>query len=363
MSKNNKKPTVIDLFSGCGGLSSGFQHAGFEVLLGTDNWADALKTFEYNHKGSKTLVEDINNLTGKKIKELVGKNIDVVVGGPPCQGFSLAGKREEEDNRNNLVYEFVRIIKEVNPKFFVMENVLGILSMKKNGKFVKDILIEKFNEIGYENVGVKDFYAHHYGVPQMRRRVVFVGNRIGQPIEFPEQTHFDPEESKKGKQVYITVGDAISDLPMCDADEGLEEIDYPCGPLSNYQKCMRKKVKKLFNHTASKHSKQTVDVIKFVPEGGNWKDLPKKYQNIRSYSNTWRRLDSKKPSVTIDTGHRHHFHYKANRVPTVRESARIQSFSDDFIFLGCRTSQFRQVGNAVPPFLAQAIAKEIKKFL
>jgi DNA (cytosine-5)-methyltransferase 1 len=126
---------------------------------------------------------------------------------------------------------------------------------------------------------------------------------------------------------------------------------------------MRENSKKLCNHIASNHSAKTREVIKYVPEGGNWKDLPAKYQNIRSYSNTWRRLDSKKPSVTIDTGHRHHFHYKANRVPTVRESARIQSFKDDFVFCCAKTSQFKQVGNAVPPLLGKAIAKEVKKML
>lgn len=356
--KTRGKFTLIDLFAGCGGLSLGFEKAGFEVLLGTDNWEEALKTFAHNHDRAKALNEDIRKLTGKKIREYVGgKEIDLVVGGPPCQGFSLAGNRKEDDDRNNLIYEFVRIVKEINPKIFVMENVLGILSMRSNGRLVKDILVEKFKKIGYENITIGDLYAHYYGVPQTRRRAVFIGNKLGIDFKFPVATHGE------GKKPFVTVGDAISDLPTLDDTFGEEVSDYNLRPKSEYQEKIRKRSKSLYNHTKSNHSNQTTRVISFVPEGGNWRDLPKRFQNIRSYSNTWRRLDSKKPSVTIDTGHRHHFHYKANRVPTVRESARIQSFPDDFVFLGSRTSQFRQVGNAVPPYFAGAIAKQIKLYL
>ena len=144
---------------------------------------------------------------------------------------------------------------------------------------------------------------------------------------------------------------------------GNEESSYTIKAKTNFQRNMRYMSNHLFNHTKSNHSKQTIDIIKLVPEGGNWKNLPLKFQNIRSYSNTWKRLDGNSPSVTIDTGHRHHFHYKAHRVPTVRESARLQSFPDIFEFKGCRTSQFRQVGNAVPPLLAKCIAKKIKSYV
>lgn len=272
----------------------------------------------------------------------------------------MAGKRQKDDERNALPYEFIRIVKELRPDFFVMENVLGILSME--GGTVKESIIDKFKKLGYE-VKVKDFYAHHYGVPQTRRRVVFMGNNLGMPVEFPEPTHMEKSKNNGKYKNPVTVGEAINDLPLLNNDEGDEISEYKKPPISEYQKMMRKNAKKLYNHLISNHSEQTKKVIALVPEGGNWRTLPKEYQNIRSYANTWRRLDSKLPSVTIDTGHRHHFHYKANRVPTVRESARIQSFEDDFIFYGPKTSQFKQVGNAVPPLLAQAFAKQIKKSL
>jgi DNA (cytosine-5)-methyltransferase 1 len=358
MNNLNSKLKIVDIFSGCGGMSYGFEMADYEVLLGIDIWKDSLNTFKQNHKNSKTICADISNISKQDIFNLLGEvALDVLVGGPPCQGFSLAGKRDINDNRNKLVLEYVRIVKELKPKFFVLENVLGILSMKdENQNLVIDNLKEQFNDIGYDMV-YKSLYAHNYGVPQKRQRVFIVGNCINAKFEFPIPTH-DGINKK-----FVTVGDAISDLPLLDDDWGAEITDYSIIPSSEYQNDMRKNSFKLKNHTKSNHSQQTINTISYVPEGGNWKDLPIDFQNIRSYSNTWKRLHSQLPSVTIDTGHRHHFHYKANRVPTVRESARIQSFPDKFEFLGTRTSQFKQVGNAVPPLLAFAIAKQILKYL
>lgn len=357
---------VVDLFCGCGGLSKGFEDADYNIILGVDNWDDSLHTFKKNHKNSEILNADIFKLTGSDILKTVNnKSVDVVIGGPPCQGFSLAGLRQKDDERNMLVFQFARIINELKPKAFVMENVIGILSM--NDRKVKEDLLKEFNKIGYVVGEPKTLSAHHYGVPQMRKRVFFIGIRkdLNKIPTYPAQTHFDPDLIKQNLNLnklksYVTVGDAISDLPLLE-DCGEEISDYKTTANSEYQKEMRKKSKKLYNHTCNNHTEQTKKIISLVPEGGSWVDLPKEYQNVRSFSNTWKRLDSKKPSVTIDCGHRHHFHYKANRVPTVRESARIQSFSDDFIFTGSKTSQFKQVGNAVPPLLAKAVALELKK--
>jgi len=355
---SKKKLNVLDLFCGCGGLSYGFEMSGYNVVLGIDNWSDCLETFEHNHKNSKVLCADISKIEKKDIIEKIGDTeIDIIVGGPPCQGFSLAGKRDISDTRNKLVLDYVKIIDSIKPKFFVMENVLGLLSMKdEEGNLVIENLKKEFEKIGYK-ISYKPLFAHHYGVPQKRQRVFIVGNNLGINFDFPKETHDDINKK------FITVGDAISDLPLLNDNFGEEVVDYEMSAKSEYQKAMRKNSQKLKNHTKSNHSEQTVKVIAFVPEGGNWRDLPPEYQNIRSFSNTWRRLDSRLPSVTIDTGHRHHFHYKANRVPTVRESARIQSFPDEFEFKCSRTSQFKQVGNAVPPLLAKAIADSIKKYL
>ena len=352
-----KRLTIVDLFSGCGGLSTGFEKAGFTADLGIDICKYSIETYKQNHKSSKVICDDITKVTSKKILENVSKKPDIIIGGPPCQGFSLAGNRDVKDKRNQLLNQFIRIITTIKPKFFVLENVPGLISMKDvDGELFLNKIIKKFKAGGYD-VKYKVMSSENYGVPQKRKRLVIVGNRVKVDFSFPEIKNDGVKKS------FVTVGDAISDLPMLDKDFGSEEVEYKLKPKSKFQTLIRKGSKKIYNHIKSNHSENTIKVIGFVPEGGNWKDLPKRYQNIRSFSNTWKRLSSKEPSVTIDTGHRHHFHYKANRVPTVRESARIQSFPDSFIFSGPRTSQFRQVGNAVPPLMAECIAKEIKKFI
>ena len=281
-----KKPTLIDHFCGCGGISLGFEEAGFSILAGLDNWELAMETFQYNFPKAKSYCKKIEEMTPGKILNDLGLKIgelDVLVGGPPCQGFSLAGDRNHDDQRNNLVFRFIETIKSMQPKAFLMENVLGILSMR-NGK-VKNKILEGFEAAGY-NVEVEDLYAHHFGVPQMRRRVFFIGNRIGRPIIWPTQTHWDLRNNSnrlvafKKIKPFITVGEAISDLPLLDNDKGEEAVNYCNLPNSDYQKKMRRLSQKIYNHVASNHSDQTRKVIAYVPEGGNWRDLPKKFQNI-----------------------------------------------------------------------------------
>lgn len=350
-----KKPTVVDLFSGCGGLSYGFQEAGYRVLCGVDNWEDALLTFKKNHLGSKAVLADLLESSADKVVkecEITPDDVDVIVGGPPCQGFSISGKRNPGDPRNRLYTSFIAFLKILEPKAFVMENVPNLVSMQE-GK-IKDAILSDFRNAGYA-VSYKILKASDFGVPQNRRRVFFVGLRNGLYFDFPSPV-FGTENRPR-----ISTSEAISDLREGTVPDG---DTYPMGPQSEYQKEMRIGSKKLFNHEIIEHSEKTKKIIAMVPDGGNYKNLPKKLWNTRKVNIAWTRLNSKKPSYTIDTGHNHIFHYKYNRVPTARESARIQSFPDTFIFFGKnKASHLKQVGNAVPPKMAAVVAEKLLKYL
>lgn len=341
---------VLDLFCGCGGLSCGFERVGYNILLGIDNDAKALETFELNHNGAKSICGDITEVTYKKdIKPLIeNKKIDVIIGGPPCQGMSLSGPRKFDDPRNKLYLSYIRLVEEIQPKAFVIENVPGLVALF--GGQIKDSIIEKFTRMGY-NIQYKILCAADYGVPQNRKRVVFVGMKNGE-YHYPE---INLEQ--------VTCSMALSDLPPLEVETGTENSEYVCAPQNNYQEIMRENSKEVKNHIAANHSEKVRTIIALVPDGGNYKNLPEEYSQSRNFHVAWTRFSSNKPAPTIDTGHRHHFHYKYNRVPTVRECARLQSFPDDFVFLGNKTQQFRQVGNAVPPLMAQAIAEQLKKEL
>lgn len=345
---NKKSYNVIDLFCGCGGLSLGFEKAGFNVLLGVDVWEDALMTYRHNHKNPNTLCGDLYTLTPEEVADKINhERIDVIIGGPPCQGFSVAGKRIVEDKRNELYKSFVRMVAHFKPKTFVMENVPNILSLGEG--IIRDSIVNDFSDLGYKVV-YKVLLASDYGVPQNRRRAIFVGMLNGSEFDF----NIPVVEHK------VTCGEALSDLPENSISEG---GDYPIDAENDYQVLIRANSKGVHNHEITIHNEQTQRIISMVPDGGNYKDLPQELQGTRKVHIAWTRLNSQRPSITIDTGHRHHFHYKWNRVPTVRECARIQSFPDDFIFLKSRTSQYKQVGNAVPPLMAEAIAKQLIKQL
>lgn len=351
---NNNSPgfCVIDLFCGAGGLSYGFEMAGFDILLGIDNDQKALETFEYNHRGSTSICGDITHVSYKDIKQKIGnRQIDVIIGGPPCQGFSLSGPRNFHDPRNSLYLSYIRLVKEIQPKMFVIENVPGLVRLFDG--VVKDNIIKSFREMGYE-VQFKVVCSADYGVPQKRNRVIFVGNKPGYEFIYPE---------KQTKTVSCEM--ALSDLPPLDDNIHLgdQKQEYPIEPLNYYQKTMRRGSKAIFNHIAAHHDERVRKIISLVPPGGNYKNLPEEYKAQSHFHVAWTRFPKEKPAPTIDTGHRHHFHYQYNRVPTVRECARIQSFPDRFVFIGNKTQQFRQVGNAVPPLMAEAIALQILKSL
>lgn len=348
--RNPQKLKVIDLFSGCGGLSRGFIDAGYEVILGVDNDKAALETFKANHNCAEALDLDLFDKRAiDKIKEVINGNADIIVAGPPCQGFSLTGTRNFDDRRNQLYLSVIEAVKKLKPKAFLIENVPGLARLYDGA--IKNEIINRLDKAGY-NVQMKIMCAADYGVPQMRKRVVFVGlqKKYGE-FSFPKPTH-----SPKN---YVTCSDAISDLPSLEKDFGIEETKYTGGPKTGYQKMIRRNSNNLFNHVATRHTDLVKSVIALVPEGGNHKNLPSGVGESRKFNEAWTRYHSKKPSKTIDTGHRNHFHYRYNRIPTVRENARLQSFPDNFQFLGTRTEQNRQVGNAVPPLLGYHIGRQI----
>lgn len=350
------KYTVLDLFCGCGGISLGFQLAGFDIIGGVDNNEYATKTFAHNFRKATVLCTDITSITNEQIIDKY-RNVDIIVGGPPCQGFSSANRwqKESDDPRNKLFFEYLRFVKVLNPKVVMIENVRGLLS-RDNG-YAKERIITLLSEMGYSvNVSILD--AAEYGVPQNRKRAIFVAIRK----DFKDEI-FNFENLKK--QPKVTVSDAISELYDFEQQEG--EIATPKAT-NKYLQYIHGKSKIVSNHEIKYPAEIVQKRISYVPQGGNWQDVPiELWPNSREnrHSSAYKRLDPKAQSCTIDTGNAHsnYFHPIFNRIPTVRESARLQSFNDDFIFVGPRGSQYRQVGNAVPPLLAKAVAAEIKFLL
>lgn len=332
---------IIDLFSGIGGLSLGFEQAGFDIISAVDTWSDAIKTYNHNRKdkvGKVMSVEEFNSTILPSI--LDQHHITGIIGGPPCQGFSTVGRREIDDPRNKLYLDFYKTVAIAQPDFFVIENVKGMLTLNK-GAFVKD-LIKRFGEngLGY-TISYQLLNAADYGIPQNRYRVFYIGMK-NRSFIFPK-----PFDYK------LTAKDGISDL------EGATSTHYGSEPQNDFQKSLRGEMTAPLNQDYTAHSEQTVSIISQIPDGGNIKSLPPEFWQIRKYNKAFERMGTFKPSNTIDTGHRNYFHYSENRIPTLRESARIQSFPDYFEVLGTRGSQYKQVGNAVPPMLAYVIAKSI----
>ncbi|PTE31464.1 DNA cytosine methyltransferase [Staphylococcus equorum] len=356
--KNNLN--TIDLFSGAGGLSQGFVQAGYNLLLGVDSDESALKTYAHNIKGAKTLNTDLFNKSQaiSEIEEIINsKLVDIIIAGPPCQGFSLTGSRDINDTRNKLYLAVVNAVQHFKPKAFLIENVPGMATLY--GGKVKDQIVTTFEDLGYYvSFTNKPLLAADYGVPQMRKRMFFVGFRKDLGLN-----HFEFPTPILNMDNYIGTAEAISDLPPLIDEFGTNAMPYTLPPKSEYQKSMRKGSNLIYNHIGTRHTEEVRWVISQVPEGGNHKDLPPGVGESRKFNEAWTRYHSQKPSKTIDTGHRNHFHYKWNRVPTIRENARLQSFPDKYEFLGTKTQQNRQVGNAVPPLMAQVIAEKMKLYL
>lgn len=349
-----KKYNVVDLFCGAGGFSLGLKDTNrFNSILANDIDMDMCEAYSLNFPESKILSKSISDLDFFSIKE--NNNIDVVVGGPPCQAYSLSGKRLKNDPRANLFLEYFRAIEVIRPHIFVYENVKGLFSYKKGNIFHQ--LQEIFEKIGYE-LSINLVNALNYGVPQSRERIFIIGYKKGLNYSFPKSSH-----AKKTIRKPVTISDAISDLPKIKNNEN--SAKYLSKPKTNYQKLMRKNAPdNLMDHKSSKHSENLVTIMSYLPEGGLKKDLPFEIRPKSGYANSYGRLWWNKPATTITRNFgtpssARCIHPKIDRALTTREGARLQSFPDRYQFFGSRAKKNLQIGNAVPPLLARAIGKSI----
>lgn len=356
---------VVSLFSGGGGLDLGFINAGYNIIWAIDNDINAVKTYRENI-GQHIIYGDINDVSLASIP-----HADVVIGGPPCQSFSLAGNRKIEDARGLLVWKYIHIIHSIQPKAFVFENVTGLQSAKNSeGQKVLDLLKIAFKEIGY-TIEMKIINAADYGVPQLRRRILIVGLMNGRTFEFPSPTH---NKDGVGKKKYVSIDEAIGDLPPAINDEnGL--VEYTNAPVNDYQLRMRSNGK-VSEHYIPKMSELDKYIISHVKPGGNYRDIPmdvasariRRLQRDGGHTTCYGRLEATKPSYTINTYFNRpnvgcNIHYKEDRLITVREALRIQSFPDEYVILSS-SKQGRNliVGNAVPPILAEMIGRQLEKY-
>ena len=357
--------TVIDLFCGAGGLSEGFRQAGFHVVAGNDIMPSAGATFRATHPESVFYSKPAGDLAAEEILRDTGLKrgeLDCLVGGPPCQGFSVYNHRRGlHDPRSHLFRDFLTLVEGLNPKWVVIENVTGIFSAG-SGQAVDDIKTA-LSDLGYRTE-VKVLKAEEYGVPQERRRAVFLATRTGAEIAFPETTHGE------GKLPLVTVRDAIGDLPPLDNGEDPGDLEYAAPPSSPYQREMRRNSSHATCHAASKLGRVNLDRMKHIPPGGSWRDIPfnllpagMKRAKRSDHTKRYGRLLWDGQASTILTKCDIHWgayiHPEQDRSITVREAARFQSFPDWYVFSGSRTEQYVQVGNAVPPKLGRALADAI----
>lgn len=358
MARKNKKYTVLDLFCGCGGISYGFEMAGFDIIGGIDFNKDATDTFKKNFPKAIVQCADISTISDSSIKELFS-GVDVIIGGPPCQGFSTANRHQKEidDPRNKLFFQYIRFVTILKPKVILIENVRGILT-RDNG-YAKERITELLKEQNYElNMQVLD--ASDYGVPQKRKRAIMIGIRQ----DFLDEI-FD--FSRLRTQPPVTVADALSDLYAEESDL-MNSCRKETPALCSYQKFLKEGSDFVFDHEIHYPADKVQKRISYVPQGGNWADVPEDLwpsDRKNRHSSAYKRLKEDTQSCTIDTGNAHsnYFHPLYNRIPSIRESARLQSFPDRFHFEGTRGSRYKQVGNAVPPLLAKAVADAIMSYL
>lgn len=365
------KYKVIDIFAGVGGLSYGFAHdEDFQILAANEILEPMSTAYSANHPTVKMYNKDIKDFGLSDLERDLGiskGDIDIIVGGPPCQAYSTVGKRLIDDPRGKLFQEYFRILCEVRPKLFVFENVKGLISMQK-GNLIQQIK-SLFESIGYK-VQMKLLNAADFGAPQIRERIILVGTLDGKTFTYPKPTHYNPlteDLSCKGLKPYVTLGEALGDLPSIQSGESAK--DYASQPQNDYQRLMRKNAPKdIADHDTSKNNDKLIAIMKALPDGGSPKDIPEELRPKTGFANTYCRLWWDRPSTTITRNlgcpsSSRCVHPKDPRPLTTREGARLQGFPDNYIFYGTRAEKHLQIGNAVPTFLSIAIKDAIKQYL
>lgn len=349
---------IIDLFAGVGGLSYGFSNIDdFNIVAANELEKDISVAYSINHPDVKMINCDIRELTEDEIRKTIGdQKIDIIIGGPPCQSYSTIGKRQLDD-RANLFIEYKRILEIVQPKAFVFENVVGILSMDLGKLFQR--VQNVFEELGY-TVKYKVLDAVNFGVPQHRERVILVGMKGENNFVYPEETHGDNES---GKLPWVTYGEALCDLPSIKS--GQIDNSYNMDPVNDFQRFVRKNGTTVASeHRAPKNGAHLIRIMETLEEGQGKNDLPDEIRPKSGYGNTYAKLWWNKPSTTITRNFAcpsssRCIHPRDSRAMTIREGARLQSFPDDYVFYGSDGMKRLEIGNAVPPLLSIAIAKQM----
>lgn len=376
---------VADLFCGAGGLSEGFRAAGYDVGFGLDKDRDSCETYQANHPGAHVEQRSITQLTAADVRRLAGGRVDVVVGGPSCQGFSTASRRSDgwvqpDDERNELWSHMHQLVRDLRPRAFLMENVPGLVYWRNNS--LGKTIIEGFEELGY-TVSWDILLAADYGLPQLRRRVFLVGVLGDRPFGFPEPTHlggwrrdtlalWEAERQRRGLLRQVSCWEALADLPLA---AGESDATWRDVPLSPYARHIRRGARTLTDHDAAPVAQEYATLLTHVPPGGSWRDIPEhllpdRFRGMRRSDSTGLlgRLAPERPAYTITTQFSNptvgtFTHPYLDRVLTVREGARLQSFPDRYAFSGRLSSRYRQVGNAVPPLLATVLADSLAEHL
>lgn len=342
----------IDLFSGAGGMALGANKAGIKVLFSVELNRQAANTYVINHPKTIMFNMDISNIEKRHFKSR--EKIDIIFGGPPCQGFSTSNQRTRnfENTSNWLFKEFLRIVKYFLPKWVVFENVKGIFETK-NGFFINSFLYS-LQAMGY-NIITWELNAADYGVPQIRRRIFVIGNLMGFSVEKPRALFSN----------YVSVKEAINDLPVLSNGADNDEMPYKCEAISDYSKKMRNGGKTCRNNLVTLNSNYIIERYKYIPKGGNWENIPEhlmqNYKDrLKCHTGIYRRLSENAPAVVLGNFRKNMLiHPLQDRGLSVREAARLQSFPDNYVFSGSIGYQQQQVGNAVPPLLAEAVFKQI----